>query len=109
MDYGPYPDCYIVEVHDGDTIYMHINVGFDITIFGRCRVYGINAPELKTDAGKKAKEYAQALLPVGTKVKVLSHDWDKFGGRFDGTITLPNDWDFATLMVQEGHAVEKKY
>jgi endonuclease YncB( thermonuclease family) len=71
-----------------------------------CRIYGINAPELTNrPAGQEATAYARELCPDGTQVKVLSHGYDKYGGRFDGEITLPDGRDFAALMVEAGQAV----
>jgi len=70
-----------------------------------CRIYGINAPELNTAEGKDALAYGQQLCPAGTKVQVVSHGWDKYGGRFDGTITLPDGTDYAYAMLNAGHAV----
>jgi endonuclease YncB( thermonuclease family) len=35
---------------------------------------------------------------------VTSHGWDKFGGRFDGSITLADGRDFAQVMLSTGHA-----
>lgn len=111
--YGPYPGL-VREVHDGDSIYLDISLGFGQVIESKdwdghpwlsCRVYGINSPELSTDAGKAARDYARTLLPVGTRVSVLSHSWDKFGGRWDGEITLPDGRDFAKAMLEAGHAV----
>lgn len=111
--YGPYR-ARIVSVHDGDTCSMDIDLGFDVEFRATdfdgnprisCRVYGINAPELSTAAGKAAATFAQTLLPVGTVVTVLSHGWDKYGGRFDGEITLPDGRDFAQTMLDSGMAV----
>ena len=89
-------------------------VGFDHLIAGQdwlgktrlsCRVFGINAPELSTDAGKTALAYAQELIHPGDLCQVVSHGWDKYGGRFDGTIALADGQDFATAMLQAGQAV----
>lgn len=111
--FGPYP-ARVDLVHDGDTIYLTIDLGFDHQIDSHgidgtprlaCRVYGINAPELSTQAGKDALAYAQTLLPVGTTVAVVSHGWDKYGGRFDGSILLPDGTDFGAQMIASGHAV----
>jgi endonuclease YncB( thermonuclease family) len=111
--FGPYSGL-VRDVHDGDTAYIDLDLGFGVFFESRdwdnrprlaCRVYGINAPELWTDAGKQALAYAQTLLPVGTRVQVTSHDWDKYGGRFDGTITLPDGRDFAQAMLDAGQAV----
>lgn len=111
LAYGPYRGI-VDEVHDGDTINIRLDIGFDITIYSRVRVKGINAPELSTAAGKKARDFAQAALPVGTGVLVTSYGWDKYGGRIDGVIAMPPvSWeghefqDFATLMLASGNAV----
>lgn len=103
MIYGPYK-AQVDKIHDGDTIYMYLDVGFDVVIYGRCRVYGINAPELSTQEGKDAKAYAESICPAKSFVTVLSHGWDKYGGRFDGEITLPNRDNFGMAMVATGHA-----
>jgi endonuclease YncB( thermonuclease family) len=111
--FGPYrARCDLI--HDGDTIYFSIDLGFDHLIAshdwdGRprlaCRVFGINAPELSTDAGKAALAYAQSILKVGDICYVTSHGWDKYGGRFDGDVILPDGTDFATQMLASGNAV----
>lgn len=106
--------------HDGDTGHFNIDLGFDIIesafdLDGKpklsARIYGINAPELgkQEPQATQAKEYAESICPVGTRVTILSHDWDKFGGRFDASIILPEVHtsvdgqytgdDFATLML----------
>src|SRR4051812_1419109 len=111
--WGPYKGR-IVRVHDGDTVMVDLDLGFDLIIISTgwdgssriaCRIYGINAPELSTDAGKAARVFAQTLLHSGDIVEVLSHGWDKYGGRFDGSIKLPDGRDFAQIMLSTGHAV----
>src|SRR6266568_7253473 len=111
--FGPYP-AKVVDLHDGDTVHLNIDLGFGFQLDAynldghpviSCRVWGINAPELSTDAGKAALAYAQTLLHPGDRVTVTSHGWDKYGGRFDGTITLVDGTDFATLMLAAGQAV----
>jgi endonuclease YncB( thermonuclease family) len=113
MTYGPYP-AKVLDWHDGDTAHIDVDLGFSqraaaYTLTGSpqlsCRIYGINAPELATDAGKAAHTYAQTLCPPGTIVTVVSHSWDKYGGRWDGTITLPDGTDFAAAMLAAGQAV----
>jgi endonuclease YncB( thermonuclease family) len=111
---GPYP-ALILDWHDGDTCHPDLDLGFDEILAAydldgkprlSCRVYGINAPELKDKpAGPAAHDYAQQICPPGTRVTIMSHGWDKFGGRFDGTITLPDGSDFAQRMVEAGQAV----
>jgi len=110
--FGPYPGR-VIEVHDGDTLTLDLDLGFGVRLPGQswggktllaCRVHGINSPELNTDAGKAARAYASGLLPPGTLVTVTSYGWDKYGGRFLGGITLGDGRDFATLMLDAGQA-----
>lgn len=108
----------VINEYDGDTITFDIDLGFGIRLPGEdwhgktelsCRVFGINAPEKNTPEGKQALAYAQTLVPLGTICTVTSHNWDKYGGRYDGDVTLPDGSDFATRMVNAGHAVRKVY
>jgi len=102
-EFGPYPG--IVDlVHDGDTVNVKLDVGFDLTVYTRVRINGINAPELATADGKASRDFAQTLLPSGTEVEVVSLGWDKFGGRIEGRITAAGVGDFAAAMVAAGKA-----
>ena len=105
--FGPYAGV-IDLVHDGDTVNVKLDVGFDLTVYARVRIFGINAPELSTDAGKAARDFAQTLLKPGDDVRVVSHGWDKYGGRIDGSIEYDlggEPTDFATTMIAAGHAL----
>lgn len=101
--YGPYP-AKINDWHDGDTCHLDVDLGFGLVLALSCRCYGINAPELATAKGPAARTAALALAPVGTTVTVLSHGWDKYGGRFLGEITLADGEPFAHAMIDAGHA-----
>ena len=102
--YGPYPAT-IAEWHDGDTCRMVIDLGFGLAMHLSCRCYGINAPELSSGKpGADATAAARALAPEGSQVTVLSHNWDKYGGRFLGEIRLAGGRSFAEEMISGGHA-----
>jgi len=111
--FGPYP-ARDARVIDGDTIALDLDLGFDHVISAldfdgktrlSCRIRGINAPELSTTDGQVAKTYAERLLPVGARCWVVAWGWDKYGGRFDGSITLSSGRDFAHEMLASGNAV----
>ena len=131
MNLGPF-DAVAVESpispcwHDGDTGHFDLDLGFDVRecafdFDGKprlsARIFGINAPEVKKQEPQatEARDYAARICPVGMRVQITSHDWDKFGGRFDATITLPTDVvsndeeytgrDFAQLMLHSGFNV----
>lgn len=110
--FGPYP-ARCVRIVDGDTLMLDIDLGFDHMISSEdwrgnprlsCRIYGINAPERSTAAGKAAIVFAQTLIKYGDLCQVFSHGWDKYGGRFDGTVTLADGRDFAKTMLDAGKA-----
>jgi micrococcal nuclease len=55
----------LVRVIDGDTVDLIIDLGFDTSRHERFRLYGIDAPELRTEAGKAAKAWLwDALQPL---------------------------------------------
>lgn len=52
----------LVEVIDGDTVQLLIDLGFEITHRIIVRLDGVNAPEIKTAKGKQAREFVQKEL-----------------------------------------------
>lgn len=126
--FGPF-DARVVNIHDGDTISVDlvvtprgkltkrsktidIDLGFGLHATPRgielpaqpVRIYGDNAAELVTPAGKDALAFLNTLLKVGDIVKVLSHGWDKYAPRIDGQVTLPDGRDLAQTMIDAGYA-----
>lgn len=101
--YGPYP-AHTGRVVDGDTLDLDVDLGFSITLHQRVRLYGINAPELPTAAGRAAQAYLADLCPPGTPCTLLSHGWDKYGGRCDGEVLVERG-SLAERLVAAGHAV----
>jgi micrococcal nuclease len=94
----------VIRLVDADTVRMQLDLGLHIWRTDNCRVAGINAPELSTDAGQQAAIAAGALLQPGAKVTFTSKSLDKYG-RPLGDIRLEDQQDFATVMVAAGHAV----
>lgn len=97
--------------YDGDTIYTNIKV-FENLAPLRIRVPGIDTPEMRgkclyeKEHAKAAKAYINDLLK-NAEVEVTPLHWDKYGGRFEATIKLPNGEDLAQLMITNGYA--RKY
>jgi micrococcal nuclease len=55
----------LVRVVDGDTVDLIIDLGFDTSRHERFRLYGIDAPEIRFEAGKAAKAWLEdALMPL---------------------------------------------
>lgn len=95
----------VIEVIDGDTVRLTLDLGWHITFVARVRLAKINAPELSTTDGAKAKEFAQTLLKVGDEVTFVSKGFDKYG-RPLGHILFGGfaNRDFGEEMVVHGYA-----
>ena len=72
-------------VIDGDTVDLYVSLGFDIWQKTRIRIRGIDAPETRTrdltekSAGLLAKSRVMDLLPVGSVVRIVGTESDKYG------------------------------
>ena len=56
----------LIEVVDGDTVDLLIDLGFGVHVKERCRLYGIDAPEMPTEAGRNAKSRLESLIGAVT-------------------------------------------
>jgi endonuclease YncB( thermonuclease family) len=113
-------------VIDADTIDVLIDLGFGVHTMQRLRLYGIDAPEMRTEAGKIAKEYVKSVLlgadasmfvyvrtfkdrkdKYGRKLAVLYFDPDSMIDDLAETIieVMPTSFNF--MIVSTGHAVER--
>lgn len=78
----------VISVYDGDTCTVEINIGLDITKREKIRLYGINAPELTTEEGKKVAAYVKTLLE-GKEVRIeTNNDRREKYGRLLATVYI---------------------
>ena len=101
----------LVRVIDGDTIDAVIDLGFDVWVKKRVRLYGINTPETRTrdlkekQAGLAAKKRLQELIDdSGGKFRIQSLGIGKYG-RCLGTLFI-DDVNVNMLLLKEGLASE---
>ena len=106
-------------VIDGDTIDVHIDLGFDVTVKKRVRFVGINTPESRTRdleekaRGLAAKDRVKAVLAENESFTLESQEIGKYG-RVLGKIYLDklDGKDCLTQiclndqLITEGHGVE---
>ena len=69
----------VLEVLDGDTIKLLIDLGFKIQYEITVRLNGINCAEKNTELGRKTKEFVQNLLPVDLSIEVVTYKPEKYG------------------------------
>lgn len=76
-----------VRVIDGDTVVMNIDLGFNIHHISPCRLYGINAYELKDkdpekrELARKGRAELETLLDIANPkpMHIASMGLDKYG------------------------------
>lgn len=104
----------VIRVVDGDTMDLLIDIGFDVHIKERVRLYGIDTPETRTKdleekkRGLAAKEYVKdAIKACKGEVEIVTHKEKK--GKFGrylvevwvGESTLDN---LNERLIEMGHA-----
>src|ERR1700712_4225515 len=80
----------VVDIHDGDTLHLEVDLGLDIDTKLTVRLYGLNAPELSTPEGKAALVWVQqwftANAPTGKCVLHTIKDHREKYGRYLGVV-----------------------
>ena len=109
-----YHQFVVTRVKDGDTFVIDTNAyRFLPELEFSVRVYGIDTPE-KGAAAKcpreaalavQASAYGKQLIAETNNLVLLSRvKHDKYGGRFDATVTLSDGSDYAQRMIAKGLA-----
>ena len=101
----------LIRVIDGDTIDALIDLGFDVWVKKRIRLYGIDTPETRTrdleekKAGLAAKDRLSELMEdCGYKFVLVSHGIGKYG-RCLGELFIGNSQESVNqTLINEGHA-----
>lgn len=99
-----YEHVALVRVVDADTVRLTIDLGFGLVLVNQSfRLIGIDAPELNTEEGRRAKAALEEFLK-GKRLRVDVAGRDSFGRwlcvLWAGALDT-NDW-----LVDEGWAVE---
>lgn len=126
----------VVEVIDGDTLELMIDLGLGVFRKERVRLFGIDAPEMRFQKGKEARSYLINLIDAAKLVeqkatgqepifvvKTIKDRTDKYGRYlvmlYDSIEDIPDDIDvlihaksldrgsFNWQMVLGNHAVER--
>ena len=106
----------LIRVIDGDTIDLEIDLGFDLSIRQRLKLYGVDTPDSRSadsetkQKGLEAKQRLTELLPRQFKIITILNKRGKYG-RVLGEVFISDknggkDINVNELMVKEGHAVK---
>lgn len=99
--YGPYT-AYVDSVHDGDTVSVVLDVGFDHYPCVYIRLNDVRAPELSDPGGEETRDFLDDLLPYGTCVIVKTDKGPRMGRqkmsfvRYVGTLRDEDGVDIGT-------------
>ena len=94
-------------VLDGDTFAAGVQVADDITITVRVRLINVDTPELsgtcprEVAMAESAKDFVVDLLPAGTKVDLQNIKDDKYLGRIDANVILPDGRDLGDVLIKQ--------
>jgi endonuclease YncB( thermonuclease family) len=97
--------CYrasLENVIDGDTVKMRIQLTGSIFICERLRLRGVDAMELNTPEGQKAKRALERLLHNRKKIIIYTYSTDRYG-RYVADLVADNLYINKTL-IEKGHA-----
>ena len=95
-------------VLDGDTFAAGVKIDDDITITVRVRVINIDTPELsgacprEVAMAETAKDFVTDLLPVGAVVELQNIKDDKYLGRINANVFLPDGRDVGLILIDSG-------
>ena len=95
----------ILRVVDGDTVDVEVDLGFHIKVEMKLRLYGINAPELKEDAGKVSRDKLKEMLDGKVVTVYTIKDRQEKYGRYLAKIVLDDNTEINNWLVEQGLAV----
>lgn len=99
----------VLEVYDGDTITVEIDLGFTSHRIEKLRLYGIDTPEIRgpqKEDGKKVRDIVRdAVLGKEVTIETIKDGKGKFG-RYLANVILPSGVNLNEWLVNEGHAKE---
>lgn len=97
---------------DGDTLDVRVDLGFEVSIVQRIRLYGVNTPEMNSanpsdrTLARSALAMAEALAPPGSLVQLQSHKSQDKYGRYLATVASDDGEDIAKTLVGSGRGTE---
>jgi endonuclease YncB( thermonuclease family) len=94
-------------VYDGDTFaaVVHIDSKTDVNV--RVRIANVDTPEMHGDCDSEihranmARNRLMELIPNGSTVELKNIKDDKYAGRIDANVILPNGRDVGKILINE--------
>jgi len=90
----------VERITDADTIWVHIDLGFKSWSRQKIRFRGIDAPEVSTKKGQKAKEFVEAALSQAPFVVIKTYYPDKYGRYLSDIFYMQNEDEPQNVLKQ---------
>ncbi|MBR5566613.1 MAG: thermonuclease family protein [Alphaproteobacteria bacterium] len=97
-------------IFDGDTFSAQVMLEGDIAITVRVRLINIDTPEMngkcaaEITMAQSAKDLLVTLIPRGTTVDLRNIKDDKYLGRINANVILPDGRDVGNILIDSGLA-----
>lgn len=97
---------------DGDTLDVRIDLGFDVGIVQRVRLYGVNTPEMNSPVpseranARSALAMCKAMAPEGCYVQLKTHKSNDKYGRYLASVVTEDGEDISRALIGSGRGVE---
>ncbi|MBW1872026.1 MAG: thermonuclease family protein [Deltaproteobacteria bacterium] len=88
-------------VIDGDTLLVRVDLGFDVWRVERIRLRGIDTPELKASAGRKAKQFVEQVLSEIPFLVLRTHKTDRYA-RYVADVFYDKSLKKKSLVFEKG-------
>ena len=94
-------------VFDGDTFSASVAISKNTNVDTRVRLINVDTPEMngKCESEKqravRARERLMQLIPRGTVVELKNIQDDKYVGRIDANVILPDGRDVGNVLINE--------
>ncbi len=96
-------------VFDGDTFAAYVAVASGTDVVARVRLANVDTPEMngkcetEIKRAHMARERLMNLAPRGTVVELRNIKDDKYPGRIDANVILPDGRDVGNILIKEKH------
>ncbi len=97
----------LINVIDGDTLWVNIDLGFETEIDQKLRLRGINSAELDMPEGKTVRDYVVSCLKDCAFIAIKSHARDKFDRYLVDVFYDKDETNFEQL-IQKGHYLNQE-
>lgn len=107
-------------IYDGDTVWLTVDLGFGVSVdIGSCRLYGINAPEMRGvehPKGVESRDWLRNKLNSLGKFRIKTyksgHEIVEEKGKYGRWLVDLIDEDGSSIneqLVEKGYAIHETY